>query len=334
MFVLGMDQGGTKTAAVVADHFGHIVGLGYGPGACHSIDGMDKAICGMNSAISAALTNAGLKRGELSLIYAGVTGADWPYEYELLDKAVGGLLPHVKRVVVNDVVIAMRAGTRRSYGAIIVAGTGANVAFRTPEGKVIVYGYYVGDEDQGARALGRHTLRAVFDSEIGVSGPTVLTEQVLRHTCAENVDKLLNRYVDGDLDQRQINELARVVLASAEAGDQTSVNIVRSFGSRLGSYVAAGLSRYDMADIELEVVLAGGIFKSRSRELIDSIKMRVASVSEKAFLVYSPYEPVVGAVMLGLEELSVSACDAALDNVLVESEDSGLSIDLADRGVV
>jgi N-acetylglucosamine kinase-like BadF-type ATPase len=150
----------------------------------------------------------------------------------------------------------------------------------------------------------------------------------LKHVNAENVDILLEQYIEGKIEPSAINALAKVLMASAEAGDGVSVEIVRSFGTRLGSYIAAGLRKYDMSEIELDVVLSGGIFKSGSKGLFDSINKAIASVSSKASLVYSPYEPILGALLAGLEELSGPLNRRVLDTVRNEGKALGLSIDL------
>ncbi|MBQ8954023.1 MAG: hypothetical protein IJ048_07890 [Clostridia bacterium] len=49
-YVLGIDQGGTKTHALVSDENGRILGVGRDVGGCHSIDGMEQAMRGVRGA--------------------------------------------------------------------------------------------------------------------------------------------------------------------------------------------------------------------------------------------------------------------------------------------
>ena len=60
-YILGIDQGGTKTAAVIADENGNILGLGIDIGACHASDGMDYAMEKIYNACQQAFKKANIK---------------------------------------------------------------------------------------------------------------------------------------------------------------------------------------------------------------------------------------------------------------------------------
>ena len=44
--------------------------------------------------------------------------------------------------IVNDSIAALRGGTEKPYGAILVAGSGANCAVLAPDGRQFIYHYY------------------------------------------------------------------------------------------------------------------------------------------------------------------------------------------------
>ena len=54
-YVLGIDQGGTKTHALVGDELGHILGAGCDMGSCHSVNGMEHAMQAVDGAVRMAL---------------------------------------------------------------------------------------------------------------------------------------------------------------------------------------------------------------------------------------------------------------------------------------
>jgi hypothetical protein len=80
---------------------------------------------------------------------------------------------------------------------------------------------------------------------------------------------------------------------------------VRAFGQGYAGLAAAGLRRLGMAEIALEVVLSGSIFKARGPLLVETIRTALHQAAPRARLVNARYEPVVGAALLGLEELGV-----------------------------
>ena len=57
-YVIGVDQGGSGTRAVICTLDGRMLGAGFGPGACHPDDGMDFAMEATMIAINQALQTA------------------------------------------------------------------------------------------------------------------------------------------------------------------------------------------------------------------------------------------------------------------------------------
>ena len=126
MHSLAIDQGGTKTVAIVADDEGHILGKGVGAGACHFFDGMPKAMTTVEAAARLALTQAGLAPRELHTVSAGLAGANWPEEIVALETGLRNMLAVDDVRVYNDCLIALRGGTARTRCAVLCAGTGLN----------------------------------------------------------------------------------------------------------------------------------------------------------------------------------------------------------------
>ncbi len=91
-YVLGIDQGGTKTHALVGDELGHILGAGCDEGSCHSVNGMDHAMRAAGSAARMALERAHIAADDLAAVAAGMTGVDWPEEAGLLKGALSRTL--------------------------------------------------------------------------------------------------------------------------------------------------------------------------------------------------------------------------------------------------
>jgi N-acetylglucosamine kinase-like BadF-type ATPase len=154
--ILGIDQGSSHTRAAVCRQDGTIAGLGKSIGACHSVHGMQPAMRAIQEAAQAALHPAGLRPDEVGLVFGGLTGADWQDEYALLEENLRTLQLGGQVHVVNDSIIALRGGTQAPYGAIVIAGSGANCAVRSPDQREFIYHYYLEDDLQGGQALGRN----------------------------------------------------------------------------------------------------------------------------------------------------------------------------------
>lgn len=315
--ILGIDQGGSKTHAAVADETGRLLGAGRGPGACHSNHGMEAAMAGVAEAVRGACEAAGVPLASIGAVAAGMTGVDWPDEAELLRRALAGTLglPRETIRVVNDCIVALRAATSRPAGCILCAGSGLNCGVRDGRGGEYTFGYYVPAADQGGMALGQRVLQAVYDAESGVGPATALTPAVLERTGCADTDELLRRQVSGGLESRLVLQLPRVAEETALAGDEASIALLRRFGRDAARYAVAGLRRLHLEGEAVEVVLSGGVFKCRAPALLDAVRTEIRTAAPRAVVVDSAWEPVVGAVLLALDGREGADSDAIQRNV-------------------
>lgn len=303
--VLGVDQGHSQTRAAVCATEGKVLSVGTAFGACHSVHGMTKAMQAIREASEAALSQAGIRAEEIAILYCGLTGADWPDEYKLLTANVLslGMCENVR--IQNDSIIALRGGTWADYGAVVIAGSGGNCAIRSPRGEEFIYHFYHDHDLQGGTALGRRALNAIYRAETGRGLPTLLTARVLDLVGLTTVDELLRADVERRLGSDDIKHIAPLIFQAACEGDRSSCEIIKAFGEGLAELVTAGLTRFNMTELDLDVVLSGSIFKGPGRLLEEVMTASIHMVAPKARLVNARYEPVVGAVLLGLEELGI-----------------------------
>ena len=87
------------------------------------------------------------------------------------------------------------------------------------------------------------------------------------------------------------------VLRVAEEGDEVARRIVGWAGGELGGSAALVAHRLGMESEPFELVLAGGLFRNRSRLLRDSILERVPSAELRELRA----APVVGAALMAME---------------------------------
>jgi N-acetylglucosamine kinase-like BadF-type ATPase len=308
-YILAIDQGNTHTRAVIADQEGCLLSLGLAAGGCHAYVGMEKAMQGIAEAARAALRQAEVQPEQVALILGGISGADWADEYPLLEGNIRhlGICERVK--VVNDSLIALRAGTARPYGAILILGSGGNCAVRAPDGRELIYGYFQEWPLQGADGLGRRVLQAVYRAHTGRTPPTSLTRRVLQAFQMKTVEELLRADVEGRLLAEGIRGLAPVLFEEGYRGDAQANAVIHDFGLGCAGLVTAGLKRFDMTRLEVEVVLSGSIFKAQGSLLREALATGIHVVAPGACLVTARYEPVVGAALLGLEHLGIEITD-------------------------
>jgi len=318
-YVIGVDQGGSGTRAAICSLDGILLGTGAGPGACHAFTGMEVAMDATLTAVKDALRNAGLSQGKAWIYVGGHTGADWDDEYGYLQNSVEALDIADQAFIVNDSIAALRGGTEQPYGAILVAGTGANCAIRAPDGREFIYHYYHDEDLQGGSALGEAALKAIFRAETGRPPQTSLRQRVLAFFGLPDVDSLMRNLVEGSISRERIPEIAPLVFEAAEGQDQAAQEIVIRFGRGCAELLTNGLDNLDMTMLEVEIVLSGGIFKAKSDLLRGTLIHEVRRQVPLARFVDARYEPVVGATLLALEKSGVSLDSALKSNLEVSA---------------
>ncbi len=304
-YVLGIDQGGSKTHAVVADETGNLLGVGWGCGACHSESGLEIAMQAVQEAAGVALEAAGIETSDIFSVAAGMTGIDWPHEAPLLRDALSRQLqvPGQRIQAANDAVIALRAGTSSPSGCVLCAGSGLNCAVRRDARHEYVFGFYINENCQGGSALAERAIQAVLDAEARLAGPTLLTGLLLDFFGFKTVDELLMAKVTTGLGRERKLEVPKLLEQAAAMNDLQALDVLSRFGRDIARYAVAGLRRMDMLERPVEVVLSGSVFKCQIPVLQESVAAEIHRHAAQARIVDSVYEPVIGAVLMALDSL-------------------------------
>ena len=320
--LLGVDQGGSHTWAVVAKADGELLALGKAPGACHAYAGMDRAMGVFRDASQEALRQAGLI--SVDFISAGMTGADWEDEFPLLEGHIRRLKLSERVSVENDAIIALRGGTERNFGAILIAGSGGNCAVIAPDGRQFIYGYFWEGSLQGGGALARRVLESVYRAYTGEGAETSLTGRVLQHFELASPVELMRADVEDRLPAARMLDLALVLFEEDLNGDAMAGRIIDTFAAGYAGGAAAWLRRFSMTDLEMDVVLSGSIFKARTPRLVETVAAGIHAAAPQARLVNAHYEPVVGAVLLGLEKIGIEVTPEIRANIETSAGRLGL----------
>ncbi len=303
-YILGIDQGSSKTHVIIGDYQGNLLGTGKSYGACHSVSGLSYAMGAISQAVQQAFSESGLSWKDVSILAAGLTGVDWDYETELLTKELRQCSGVQDILVKNDCIIAMRAGTMSKYRSVICAGSGLNCAIHKSEEEEFVLGFYIENEFQGGFGLGKACLKKVFASEIGLEKATVLTKMLLEYFHAETVDDLLHMRTVGKISHDQYLYLPILLEQAALMNDSVALSIWESFGTQYGKYIVSGLRRMELLGEESEVVVSGSIFKCKSPALKQAVEREIMQYAPRAKIIDAEFEPVVGAYLLGLDHQS------------------------------
>lgn len=319
-YYLGLDVGGTKTQCLIADRQGNLVGFGCGATGNYEYEGIEPAALENRKAVEAALEDAQITLEQVGAIGMGVAGADLPQDYVMLEEAIyTPLFGTIPRSFKNDSIAGLYAGTHEASGVVVACGTGCTAAGISPTGeeaRVGGLGAEFGDACTGV-SLGQEGLRAVWRARDEITPPTLLTAHFLKRAGLDDVDILFDKMYNGHIHEADLDPMAKIVFDAAVDRDPTACDILRLGGLYLGAMANAVAKKLNMIDDSFDVVLAGSVYKGRSRVLINAMESVVKGVSPKALLVKSPYGSVVGALFMAYRLDNVTS-DALYDKI--ESE--------------
>jgi N-acetylglucosamine kinase-like BadF-type ATPase len=296
--ILGVDGGGSRTRALIADADGRVLGAGNGPASNHYGVGLDRAMAAVSEAVAAAGAQAGLVgRPQLGAACFGLAGVNRPVDEEVLRRALDerGFAPRFE--VVNDVELVLAAGTGGEWGIALVAGTGSICHARTPDGRTARaggWGYILGDEGSGY-SIASHALHLATQTADGrARAPRILAE-VLRHWSLEEPEQLLGRIYRRDTTIGEIAALTSRILPLAEEGDPAAIELVDRAAAQLAELVDAVAEPLALdAEGPAPVALAGGVLRSSPRIRSELVRRARTPLGPTSVVT----DPAQGAVLL------------------------------------
>jgi N-acetylglucosamine kinase-like BadF-type ATPase len=301
-YFLGADLGGTKTHMVIGDEAGRAVGFGEGGPANHQSVGFDGMVNSMLTALEQALASSGLSSQEIFGAGFGIAGYDWPSEKPAMDESIQKLGLRAKSIMVNDAIPGLVAGAEAGWGVNVVSGTGCNCRGwdknHQREGRVTGYGITMG-EAAGSSELVFRAMQLVGYSWTKRGPYTALATTFLRYCGAKSLEDLLEGYTEGYYSIGA--ETAPLVFQTAHEGDMVARDLITWAGTELGEMANGIIRQLDFENLEFDVVLSGSMFEG-GEMLTDPMRRTIQKTAPQARLVRLKVPPVVGSVLLGMEQ--------------------------------
>lgn len=320
-YVLGVDGGASKTHALIVDASGRAVGFGQSGTGSHQVHGLESAVREIEAAIRMALSQMNLSAEAIECGCYCLAGADMPEDYTMLQSAVERLGLSRTAVIDNDTMAALRAGLSRSWGVVVICGTGFNGAGRGPDGREVRMpglGPISGDISGGS-AIASQAVGRIMRAWDGRGKPTLLRGLVLDLFGAPDEEILISRLYREEIAYQDLLKVVPLVFEAALASDDVAAELLVETGTEVGITANAIIRRLDLQTTDVEVVLGGGVFKGRGPLLLDTIQQVVHQQAPHARLVRLRHEPVIGAALLALEHSTItvtSEVSAMLDSSL------------------
>ncbi|MFW6263402.1 MAG: N-acetylglucosamine kinase [Thermotogota bacterium] len=312
MFFLGVDVGGTKTAAVIADETGRVLSLKIGKGSNYQGCGIEASYKRGNETIEGACKEAGIEKNDIENAFFGIAGVDLDYDIEIIK----GILKRIgikQYAFENDGLIALRSGTDDGKGILITCGTGS-ISFANNGEKIIRKGGFSTffGERLGARHIASLSASAMVRAKDG-RGPKTLMNNILEDQYNITVEEMIKKDIPDLLynGPEPIVTLINVVYKGAQQNDYVAFKILIEIVGEIIN-ICQSIRVNMIFNPPIPLVLEGTVFKRAAPILFDLIR----SALGKEYKINIPsHDPVTGAVLFAFENAGVKVTKTIQDNL-------------------
>ncbi|WP_181347205.1 BadF/BadG/BcrA/BcrD ATPase family protein [Thalassobacillus sp. CUG 92003] len=301
-FYIGVDGGGTKTAALLCDETGRVIGASQSGSTSFKSRTESDIYANFQRLTTELMTDAELLADQVTGVFVSAAGGDRQEDKQRWSKMLTSVFSNLESIEVkNDAFGALASGTFDIAGSVLIAGTGS-IAYST-EGlnsnavRVGGWGYLFGDEgsgyDMGRQALSTLALmedeRVPFDSGF--------SEMVLNSLQVKKPENVITAVYESDYPRHTIASLARPVLDLAADRNTTARMIMNQTLRNLLDLVEAIALKRPASRAE-PITIVGGLFQSDLFRLAFMKLMHKRQPSRK--VIYPKLPPVAGSLICAL----------------------------------
>jgi N-acetylglucosamine kinase-like BadF-type ATPase len=286
-YFLGIDGGGTRTTAWLADERGRVLSRAEaGPSNPIKV-GLEAAqreiLRAAHQAVAAVynhrpplnpllsekrskkiplLAKEG-KQGWLEAVVAGIAGVDRPQVHRPLSRWLRKAVPARFHLLTTDAAIALHAALGDAPGIIVISGTGSIAYGQDARGRLFRAGGWGSQFDDAGSGfdLGRKAIAAALRACDGRGAHTQLAARICRALRLRDIPQIVAR----ELTSQQIAALFPLVIQAAGRRDRVARLLLDDAGRSLAELALALVRRLGWAKREIPVICAGGVFQASGR---------------------------------------------------------------------
>lgn len=318
-FFLGIDGGGTRTTAWLADERGRVLAravagpsnpLKVGFEACEReiLRAVRKALREAHiaptfrSAPNRGGKNAALKggatKGKIEALVVGLAGVDRPPVHARILRWLKKSIPAQHHLLTSDAAIALHAAIGNAPGIIVISGTGSIAYARDERGNVLRSGGWgTAYDDAGSGfELGRRAIVAALHDYDGRGRHTLLGKEICRVLRLRDITQIILK----PMTPLDIAALFPIVLKAAGRRDLVAKYLLDGAANDLAMLARALVDRLGWRRRAFNVVSAGGVFTASAR-IRKMFSWSVRGFAPRARVILLHKQPVEGAIALARE---------------------------------
>ena len=292
MFCIGIDGGGSKLRIGIFSEIQECIFFKeISESANPSIIGFDKSEILINSSLEQTFKKTGIESSEVKYVGAGMAGA--AHHPNWLRDLLSQSIPNANITIAPDYEIALIGAHGERFGVLIISGTGSVAFGINKDGESAHsggWGYLLDDVGSGYW-LGKEMLKSAARVADGLEEKTELFALTLNHLKISSPDDLITWIYNPERKNRNISEMAPIILKVAKTGDFVAQRIIEDGAEKLYQLYLNVIKRLKFNNPP--VMFAGGILNS------DTLLRRLLMKKIGMKLVPSPkFSPVAGAALM------------------------------------
>jgi len=305
-FVIGVDGGGTKTLAMVADLSGNIISEGQSGSSSPRNVGIDKSIENIIQAIDIAFLDL-YGKGNVQAIVIGLASLAEEYQdkSEIIEnkiknnlKTKGFLKGEV--FVISDQIIAFHSEVDKKEGVVVISGTGCVARGWRDKKDIKASGWGWLSDEGSAFWVGQKVFQQTMKSIDGRSDKTILVKMIMKELNINNPIEYNRKVYMNDFTEL-IPYLSKIADEAAKKGDKFAKSIMNEAGKELALSTNTVIENLGFKK-EFPIVLVGSMFKSKF--LFDSFKKEIKKKNKFAKIIIPEKPPVFGAIKMAIKKIN------------------------------
>lgn len=309
--VLGMDIGGTKSHAVLADDTGKILGEGVGGSGNINFIPLDLAERSFAEAIGQAQDQAGISTLETEIAVIGIEPQVEPL-HPCLKRLAGP-----KRIVRKEEgECSLVGGLVEKVGLAMIAGTGSVGWGRNAQGRTHVTSCWgpIGDEGS-AYYLAVRGINAAFRADDGRGPKTKMVERIMQKIGGRTLRECVTPLYTSQDFRREVSQYCKIVmdLATGNPPDGPMRQIVDEGAEEIAHFLATCAEVLGLHQAPYKVV--AGSLTIKVPYYWQQVETRLQKRHPQTKLVVPRFSPGVGAVLIALDMIGVPWSKPVIDQV-------------------
>lgn len=295
---IGVDGGGTSTAAIAITKNGKVLGRTVGEQSNYHISNMDTARTNLTKTVHQLMEKCQLE--DYECISIGMSSLDYKPTREFINSFVDGIFPSEKVEMHSDVYMALMGMTLGEPGVMIVSGTGSIGMAVDQAGKVYIvggWGYLLRDEGS-AYDMAMQGINAALKSFEGIGEAAILEKKVLDFFGADTHRQLIDIFYNPPISPSKVAGFGREVIEIASKGDKAAAAIVDNAVKALVNYACRLAEKVGSEDC---IIGMYGSVLQKNPNIADAFKEQIHAVYPNTRIGFPDLKPEIGAVLYAMK---------------------------------